>query len=129
MADVNDLTDVRVDLGTGFLVIDATTNDAEIIRGTDVILQDTALRLQTQIGTVKRQNLDSFGWNYIGRIKKKLSEAQIQDTVSAVSKTILEDERIDDCEVAVTQDPINDDLKISANIRIGEIVIPLTVII
>lgn len=127
MANVNDLTDVQVDFKTGFAIIDEDTFDAKIIRGTDVVLQDTAIRLLTQIGTVKRQEVDYFGWNILGRLKQKLSDGMIQDAVSAVSEIILQDERIDDAEVAVTQDPINDDLKISANLRIGEVVVPLTV--
>ena len=129
MANVNDLTDVEVDVFTGFVIIDEETFDAKIIRGTDVILQDTAIRLRTQIGTEKRQGLDSFGWNILGRLKQKLSVSNIQDIVSAISKLILEDERIDDAEVAVTQDPTNDTLTISANLRIGEVFIPLTVTI
>jgi len=129
MANVNDLTDVEVDVFTGFVIIDEETFDAKIIRGTDVILQDTAIRLRTQIGTEKRQGLDSFGWNILGRLKQKLSVSNIQDIVSAISKLILEDERIDDAEVAVTQDPINDDLTISANLRIGELTVPLTIAI
>ena len=127
MANVNDLTDVEVDLLTGFVVIDEDTFDAKIIHGTDVILQDTAIKIRTQIRTEKRQGLENFGWNIFGRLKQKLSVSNIQDAVSALSKLILEDTRIDDAEVAVTQDPINDDLIISANIRIGEVFLPLTV--
>jgi len=126
---VNDLTDMKIDLKTGFVYIDDETNDAVIIRGSDVILQDTAIRLQTQIGTVKRQELDGFGWNKLGHLKQKWSVGNIEGVITRIKKIIMQDDRIDDAEVGVIEDPQNEDLQITGNILIGEITLPLSVTI
>ena len=125
--DVNKLTDIKIDLKTGFVSIDSETNDAVLIRGSDVILQDTAIRLQTQIGTVKRQDLDGFGWNKLGHLKQKWSVDNIEGVISAIKKIILQDARIDNANVGVIEDPQNDDLKVIGNLLIGNITLPLEV--
>ncbi len=102
MAEV--LTDIKIDLRTGFAVIvekppGSGFFDAELISGNDVILQDTAIRLNTQIGTVKQQLLDAFGWDRISQIKADVDVSNLQTVSKKLVEIVLEDDRILDAEV------------------------------
>ena len=93
------LTDIQVDLRTGRVVIDENTNDAALISGPQVLAQSAALRLRTQLGQIKRMDLDSFGWDYMSKIK---SDVKLTDVVSISKKmenVVLEDDRILDAKV------------------------------
>jgi len=129
MIALEDITDIKIDLKTGFTIIDSVTNDAVIISGYDVVLQTIALELQTQIGTVKRQILNNYGWNKLGALKRKITEEDISTKQDLITRIILKNERVEDAEVAITQDPINDNITISANVRINSLIFPLTVTI
>jgi len=103
------LTDIKLDLTNGRPVIDPVTNDAVLISGNDVILQDTAIRLFTQIGTVKGQDLDTFGWDYISQIKADVDVSNLQSISKKMVEIVLEDDRILDADVIpdfLTEDEI-----------------------
>ena len=96
MGKFDDLTDLQLDLATGEPVIDPNTNDGVLIRGTAVILQDTAIRLRTQLGQIKRQGLDDFGWDYMARIKSDINLDRLMETAREIERVTLQDTRIDD---------------------------------
>lgn len=90
----DNLADLRLDLTTGAPIIDADTADGVLIRGTDVILQDAAIRLRTQIGSIQRMGLDAFGWDYISRIKADIDISTITDTSRKIEKALMQDTRV-----------------------------------
>lgn len=106
--------DIKIDLKSGRVYIDELTGDAMLIKNEDVVLQDAAIRLRTQIGTVQRMGLEEFGWNYLARIKQTIEDASMEDLVSEIKKTILQDDRVDDVDVAVQTDPITDQVAIQS---------------
>lgn len=119
------LTDIKIDFASGRAIIDETTHDAVIIQAEEVILQDTAIRLKTQVGTVQRQNLDNFGWNYLDFIKALQSDAVMNSMISEIVRTIRADDRIEDCDVRVEKDL--DNVSIFADLKINGNIFPLTV--
>jgi len=96
MSKYSDLTDLELNLETGEPVIDPNTNDGVLISGTAVILQDTAIRLRTQLGQIKRQGLDDFGWDYMARLKKDIDLNTLMDTAREIERMVLLDTRVDD---------------------------------
>jgi hypothetical protein len=99
MGIYDDLRDIQLDLADGSTVIDPATNDAAYVTGLDVILQDAAIRLRTQRGEIKRQGLDTFGWEMYQKIKGDVALRQISANAQEMEKVVLTDERIDDCKV------------------------------
>jgi len=95
----DDLKDIQIDLATGAPVINSATNDAVIISGVQVILQDAAIRLRTQRGQVQRQGLDNFGWELCQKIKADVDLGDLADISQEMERVILEDTRIQDCKV------------------------------
>jgi len=95
----DDLKDIQIDLATGAPVINSATNDAVIISGVQVILQDAAIRLRTQRGQVQRQGLDNFGWELYQKIKADVDLGDLADISQEMERVILEDTRIQDCKV------------------------------
>ena len=93
-----EIQDIKIDLKTGFTEIDPATGDAVIITGIDVIAQDTALRLRTQLGEVQRQDLDNYGWDYLSRLKADMALPELITTSKLIAATVLQDERITDAE-------------------------------
>ena len=121
MAEV--LTDIKLDFQTGRVVIDTVTGDAVLISGNEVILQDTAIRLNTQIGSVKGQLIDAFGWDFLNRIKDDVDVNFIASVARKIQDVVLEDERILDVEVLPNQMDVTETLSFRVNIEIerGEI--------
>lgn len=116
MAEI--LTDFKLDFQTGRAVIDTVTGDAVLISGNEVILQDTAIRLNTQVGTVKQQDLDNFGWDFMNRIKEDVDVSSIASIARKIQDVVLEDERILDVEVLPNQMDQTEVLSFRVNIEI-----------
>lgn len=116
-----EVIDIKLDPKTGRVFINEVTHDAVIIKGEDVILQDAAIKLRTQIGTVQRVGLDDFGWDYLSRLKRKINDETLSFAINKVKKLILQDSRIDDADVAVAQSVDFEELLIKADIRIGKV--------
>jgi len=112
------LVDIEIDLNTGQTVIDPDTNDAALISGPQVILQNAAIRLKTQIGRVKRQELDSFGWDFLNKIKAEADIADIIAIASKIEETVLLDDRIIDASAVPSKDRFDDDFQFDVNIKI-----------
>lgn len=93
------LTDIQLDLRTGRVVIDDDTKDAVLISGPQVLAQSAAIRLRTQLGQVKRMDLDTFGWDYMSKIKSDVGLSDIVSIAKKMENVVLEDERILDAKV------------------------------
>lgn len=96
------LSDIHVDYLTGRTFIDEATGDAEIIRGSQVIIQNIAIRLNTQIGTVKRQGLSAFGWDLRGQLKQKRTTGNIATIVSKIEAIAMQDQNVKNAKVTVS---------------------------
>lgn len=115
MADFSTLSDIKLDLKTGRVFIDDTTKDAVLIFGIDVAIQNLAIKLNTQIGTVKRQDLDDFGWDMRGRIKQKITMANIATLTNKLTEIALNDTFVKDATVD-TVDGEADELNVLVNV-------------
>jgi len=122
-----DTLDVKIDLKSGRTYIDETTGDAMLIKNEEVVIQDAAIRLRTQIGTVQRMGLNDFGWNYLSKIKEAIADSSVEELISEMKNAILLDDRIEDVEIEVQTDPINDDVSLLASLFINGNIFPLTV--
>jgi hypothetical protein len=103
-AEVDALVDIQIDPATGRTVMDTATGDAALVRGVAVVLQDLAIRLRTQIGEIKRQGLDTFGWDIYGMLKREDSLANISLMRNAILSAIREDDRVDDAEIGINNE-------------------------
>ena len=110
MADLGSLSDVKLDLKTGRVYIDDDTKDAVIIYGVDVALQNLAIKFNTQIGTVKRQGLDDFGWDKWSKIKQKKSIENISTISNKLTQLALDDPNVKDATVDTSDENIEDEL-------------------
>jgi hypothetical protein len=102
--EVDALCDIQIDPETGRMVMDTVTGDAALIRGVAVVLQDVAIRIRTQIGEIKRQGLDTFGWDIYGMLKREDSLANLSLMRNAILSAIREDDRVDDAEAGINND-------------------------
>lgn len=100
---MNDLSDIKIDFGTGRVVIDTTTGDAALIYGADVVLQSLAIRFRTQLGTVKRQGLDTFGWDFVNQIKGKIKFDSVSSIANELTRLAFLDPNVKDCNVETDQ--------------------------
>lgn len=128
MGQYDSLTDVKVDLATGEVVIDSATNDAEIVRGIYVILQDAAIRLRTQLGQIQRQGLDDFGWDYYKRLKGDVAQRTIIEMSKEMERVVLLDSRITDCKVIPGQ-LIGESVEFNVTCEIDEEIASVTITI
>lgn len=112
------LVDFLIDFKTGRAVIDTATGDAALISGPDVILQDTAIRVRTQIGTIKRQGIDDFGWDIFGVLKSALNLSDITSISNKITEVALEDDRVLDATVEINQAFVNDEITFILKIKV-----------
>ncbi len=129
MADFSTLSDIKLDFATGRVFIDEDTLDAVLIYGIDVAIQNLAIKLNTQIGTVKRQGLDDFGWDKRGRIKQKITIGNISGITNKLTEVALNDDFVKDATVD-TADGAADELNLVVNVLLIDgnwYAIPVTV--
>jgi len=88
--------------------IKRTVADAQLISGGDVIAQDALIRLRTQIGTVKRQDLDLFGWDILGILKSDVTLDWVTTIAGEITRVVLEDSRVEDATVDVDEAPADE---------------------
>jgi len=79
--------------------------DAELISGGDVIAQDAVIRLRTHIGTVKRQEIDLFGWDLLGILKSDVTLDWVSTIANEITRVVKEDNRVSDATVEVDEAP------------------------
>ena len=113
--DFSKLSDIKVDLKTGRAYVDERTFDIILIYGIDVAIQNLAITFNTQIGTVKRQELDDFGWDKWGRIKQKKTIDNITTLSNKLTELALNDQYVDDATVD-TADSGADELNFLVNV-------------
>ena len=113
------LTDIFIHLPSGKALIDPDTGDAVLISGVDVILQDLAIKLKTQVGTVKRQGVDGFGWDYWNRIKGDVDVDFVTTVSNKLTSVAMEDDRIQDAQVRIEEQPTEDSLTFQINVKIA----------
>lgn len=122
------LTDIKIDFQTGKAVIDPETNDAVIIAGHEVILQDAYIRLKSQTGQIKRQNADGVGWDLYSKIKSDADLAQIQSIAGEMERALLTDERLTRAKV-IPGDFINDAIQYIVTLKIEDDIYSFTYIL
>lgn len=116
MSDLSILSDIRVDFETGRPFVDEATGDIEKIYGADVAIQNLGIRLNTQIGTVKRQGVDGFGWDKRGRIKEKISIRNIATITNKLTGVALEDPNVKDATIDSGENVGDDELVFIVNV-------------
>lgn len=114
--DFSTLSDIKIDLKTGRTLIDEDTLDAVLIYGVDVAIQNLAIKFNTQIGTVKRQGLDDFGWDKRSKIKQKISIDNISTTSNKLTQLALEDENVKDATVDTEEQTDSEEINYIVNI-------------
>jgi len=119
------LVDTKVDLKTGRIVIDTVTGDAVLISGKDAIIQGAAIRLRTQIGQVKRQDRDSFGWDLRSWIKTNRSLENLNDLIQKIKDVILLDPEIDDVDADFSSNLRDEEIEFDINIKIDGTILSL----
>ena len=118
MAEPAILSDVLFDFVSDRVVVDTDTGDAAVLSGPEVIVQDALIRLQTQLGTVKRQGRDDFGFDLMNRIKNKTDIDDVQSTSQKITEIVLQDERILDADVSIKEDPQTEDVPYTVTIKV-----------
>lgn len=119
--DFSKLSDIKVDLGTGRAYVNEQTLDIVLIYGADVAIQNLAIKFNTQLGTVKRQELDDFGWDKRSKIKQKKTIDNIAAISNKLTQIALDDENVKDATVEIpeTQDEqLVDTLDFIVNIQL-----------
>ena len=112
------LSDVLFDFDSGRIVIDTVTGDAALLSGPEVVGQDALIRLNTQLGTVKRMGLNNFGFDLQNRIKNRIDIDDVQSTADKITEIVLEDVRILDAEVTVREDGQADQVSYTIKIKV-----------
>ena len=113
--DFSKLSDIKVDFKTGRIYIDEETFEAVLIYGVDVAIQNLGIKFNTQIGTVKRQGLDDFGWDKRGRIKQKKTIDNITTISNKLTELALNDPYVEDATVE-TADSGEDEINFLVNV-------------
>jgi hypothetical protein len=127
--DFSKLSDIKVDLKTGRAYVSEKTYDIVLIFGVDVAIQNLAITFNTQIGTVKRQGIDDFGWDKRGRIKQKKTIDNITTISNKLTELALNDQYVKDATVD-TADSGEDELNFLVNVLLIDgnwYAIPVTV--